>query len=98
PAGRLGAGADVAAAAGFLASQEAAYIPGPTLHVDGGGGAVLSPIFGTPEGGGAGGAKVGKHFECSGPASGLSGGASGCQPWLGRHHGSNRHRGPLATR
>jgi 3-oxoacyl-[acyl-carrier protein] reductase len=36
PAGRLGAGADVAAAAVFLASQEAAYITGQTLHVNGG--------------------------------------------------------------
>src|SRR5499433_1046097 len=36
PAGRLGTGADVAAAAVFLASQEAAYITGQTLHVNGG--------------------------------------------------------------
>jgi 3-oxoacyl-[acyl-carrier protein] reductase len=36
PAGRLGSGADVAAAAVFLASDEAAYVTGQTLHVNGG--------------------------------------------------------------
>jgi 3-oxoacyl-[acyl-carrier protein] reductase len=36
PAGRLGAGADVAAAAIYLASDEAAYVTGQTLHVNGG--------------------------------------------------------------
>src|SRR5213083_581257 len=36
PAGRLGAGADVAAAAVFLASEEAAYVTGQTLHVNSG--------------------------------------------------------------
>ena len=36
PAGRLGGGSDVAAAAVFLASEEAAYITGQTLHVNGG--------------------------------------------------------------
>jgi 3-oxoacyl-[acyl-carrier protein] reductase len=36
PAGRLGEGADVAAAALFLASEEAAYVTGQTLHVNGG--------------------------------------------------------------
>lgn len=36
PAGRLGQGADVAAAAVFLASEEAAYVTGQTLHVNGG--------------------------------------------------------------
>jgi 3-oxoacyl-[acyl-carrier protein] reductase len=36
PAGRLGTGADVAAAAVFLASDEAAYVTGQTLHVNGG--------------------------------------------------------------
>ena len=36
PAGRLGAGADVAAAVVFLASDEAAYVTGQTLHVNGG--------------------------------------------------------------
>jgi len=36
PAGRLGAAADVAAAAVFLASDEAAYVTGQTLHVNGG--------------------------------------------------------------
>jgi 3-oxoacyl-[acyl-carrier protein] reductase len=36
PAGRLGAGADVAAAVIYLASDEAAYVTGQTLHVNGG--------------------------------------------------------------
>ena len=36
PAGRLGEGADVAAAVVYLASREAAYITGQTLHVNGG--------------------------------------------------------------
>jgi 3-oxoacyl-[acyl-carrier protein] reductase len=36
PSNRLGAAADVAAAAVFLASAEAAYVTGHTLHVNGG--------------------------------------------------------------
>ena len=36
PAGRLGSGADVAAAAVYLASDEAGYITGQTLHINGG--------------------------------------------------------------
>lgn len=36
PAGRFGTGADVAAAVLFLASDEAAYVTGQTLHVNGG--------------------------------------------------------------
>lgn len=36
PAGRLGEGADVAAAVTYLASDEAAYVTGQTLHVNGG--------------------------------------------------------------
>jgi 3-oxoacyl-[acyl-carrier protein] reductase len=36
PAGRLGAGADIAAAVVYLASDEAAYVTGQTLHVNGG--------------------------------------------------------------
>jgi 3-oxoacyl-[acyl-carrier protein] reductase len=36
PAGRLGSGGDVAAAALYLASDEAAYVTGQTLHVNGG--------------------------------------------------------------
>jgi 3-oxoacyl-[acyl-carrier protein] reductase len=36
PAGRLGSGEDVATAVVFLASAEAAYITGQTLHVNGG--------------------------------------------------------------
>jgi len=36
PMGRLGAGADVGAAVVYLASAEAAYVTGQTLHVNGG--------------------------------------------------------------
>ena len=36
PAGRLGEGTDIAAAAVYLASREAAYVTGQTLHVNGG--------------------------------------------------------------
>ena len=36
PAGRLGSGADIAAAVVYLASKEAAYVTGQTLHVNGG--------------------------------------------------------------
>lgn len=36
PAGRLGAGADIAAACVYLASREAGYVTGATLHVNGG--------------------------------------------------------------
>ncbi|MGU3539006.1 3-oxoacyl-[acyl-carrier-protein] reductase [Methylobacterium sp. A54F] len=36
PAGRLGEGAEVAAAAVYLASAEAAYVTGHTLHLNGG--------------------------------------------------------------
>lgn len=36
PAGRLGEGAEVAAACLYLASQEAGYVTGQTLHVNGG--------------------------------------------------------------
>jgi 3-oxoacyl-[acyl-carrier protein] reductase len=36
PMGRLGAGADVASAVVYLASQEAGYVTGHTLHVNGG--------------------------------------------------------------
>ena len=36
PAGRLGSGAEVAAAVVYLASNEAAYVTGSTLHVNGG--------------------------------------------------------------
>ncbi len=36
PAGRLGVGADVAAACVYLASDAAAYVTGQTLHVNGG--------------------------------------------------------------
>jgi 3-oxoacyl-[acyl-carrier protein] reductase len=36
PAGRLGGGEDVAAAVVFLASAEAAYVTGQTIHVNGG--------------------------------------------------------------
>ncbi|MDX2222695.1 MAG: 3-oxoacyl-[acyl-carrier-protein] reductase [Rhodospirillaceae bacterium] len=36
PQGRIGVGADVAAAVAFLASAEAGYVTGQTLHVNGG--------------------------------------------------------------
>jgi 3-oxoacyl-[acyl-carrier protein] reductase len=36
PMGRLGAGADIGAAAVYLASDEAAYVTGQTLHINGG--------------------------------------------------------------
>ena len=36
PSGRLGAGSDVAAACVYLASNEAGYVTGQTLHVNGG--------------------------------------------------------------
>ncbi|MBI1180525.1 MAG: 3-oxoacyl-[acyl-carrier-protein] reductase [Alphaproteobacteria bacterium] len=36
PAGRLGSGVDVAAAVTYLASDEAGYVTGQTLHVNGG--------------------------------------------------------------
>lgn len=36
PAGRLGAGEDIGAATAFLASDEAGYITGETLHINGG--------------------------------------------------------------
>jgi 3-oxoacyl-[acyl-carrier protein] reductase len=36
PAQRLGQGAEVAAACVYLASAEAAYVTGQTLHVNGG--------------------------------------------------------------
>ncbi|WP_296598878.1 3-oxoacyl-[acyl-carrier-protein] reductase [Phenylobacterium sp.] len=36
PAGKLGSGGDVAAACAYLASEEAGYVTGQTLHVNGG--------------------------------------------------------------
>jgi 3-oxoacyl-[acyl-carrier protein] reductase len=36
PTGRLGGGADVAAGCVYLASAEAGYVTGQTLHVNGG--------------------------------------------------------------
>jgi 3-oxoacyl-[acyl-carrier protein] reductase len=36
PAGRLGSGDEIAAACVYLASSEAAYVTGQTLHVNGG--------------------------------------------------------------
>jgi 3-oxoacyl-[acyl-carrier protein] reductase len=36
PAGRLGNASEIAAAAVYLASEEAAYVTGQTLHVNGG--------------------------------------------------------------
>jgi 3-oxoacyl-[acyl-carrier protein] reductase len=36
PAGRMGEAREIAAAAVYLASEEAAYVTGQTLHVNGG--------------------------------------------------------------
>jgi len=36
PSGRLGQGSEIAAAVVYLASQEAGYVTGSTLHVNGG--------------------------------------------------------------
>jgi len=36
PAGRLGSGDEIAAAVAYLASDQAAYVTGQTLHVNGG--------------------------------------------------------------
>jgi len=36
PAGRLGTGRDIAAAVAYLASEEASYVTGQTLHINGG--------------------------------------------------------------
>jgi 3-oxoacyl-[acyl-carrier protein] reductase len=36
PMGRMGASADIAAAVAYLASDEAAWVTGVTLHVNGG--------------------------------------------------------------
>ena len=36
PAGRLGEAAEIAAAVAFLASDEAGYMTGATLHINGG--------------------------------------------------------------
>ena len=36
PAGKLGEGSDIAAAVTYLASNEASYVTGQTLHVNGG--------------------------------------------------------------
>jgi len=36
PAGRLGTGDEIAAAACYLASDDAGYVTGQTLHVNGG--------------------------------------------------------------
>jgi 3-oxoacyl-[acyl-carrier protein] reductase len=36
PMGRLGEGSEIAAAVVYLASDEAAYVTGQTLHVNGG--------------------------------------------------------------
>jgi len=36
PMGRLGTGAEIGAAVAFLASDEAGYVTGQTIHVNGG--------------------------------------------------------------
>ncbi|MGY8961585.1 MAG: SDR family oxidoreductase, partial [Alphaproteobacteria bacterium] len=36
PAGRMGSSADIAAGSVYLASEEAAYVTGQTLHINGG--------------------------------------------------------------
>ena len=42
PAGRLGEAAEIAAAVAFLASDEAGYMTGATLHINGGDGDALT--------------------------------------------------------
>src|SRR5262249_33879727 len=63
PAGRLGVGADVAPAAVFLASQEAAYITGQTLHVNGGMAMFVAPSRRPPRGSRRAAAMLVKAFE-----------------------------------
>jgi 3-oxoacyl-[acyl-carrier protein] reductase len=36
PVGKLGEGSDIGAAVAYLASREASYVTGQTLHVNGG--------------------------------------------------------------
>src|SRR5215471_6650102 len=50
PAGRLGTSAEVAAAVVFLASDEAAYVTGQTLHVNGGMAMILAALSDVPRG------------------------------------------------
>src|SRR5262249_17080108 len=63
PAGRLGAGADVAAAAGFLGLQEGRHFTRPNVDADGGDGDDLTVVVEAPRGSRRAAAMLVKAFE-----------------------------------